>query len=199
MKRAVAYLLITLTVPALLTLASPAAATYDPYGTGSYWTRMGPYVAFKGGVFIPQSDLDNMGFDSSFYGEIALGAFPHPSFATELTVGWTRPEADFAGGTAKVTVVPVMLNAKIPIPAGPVSPYVIGGVGGYWVEIKDGGLPKDEDWAFGLQAGAGLDFKIMPEVTVGVEGKYHWAEPTLNGTDVKVEGFTVVGTVGFHF
>jgi opacity protein-like surface antigen len=201
MKRIPLYFLMVLMVPVLLLLAYPASAAngayysegYGAYGTGSYWSRMDSYLALKGGALFPRGDIKD--FDTSFYGEVALGGRFLPYLGTELSAGWTRPEID----GNKLTIVPVMLNLKLPIPVGPIHPYILGGVGWYWAEDELPTGAKDRDNTFGWQAGAGIDFRIAPAVTVGVEGKYHWAKPSLFGQDVNLEGISVAGTLGFHF
>jgi opacity protein-like surface antigen len=175
--------------------AVPAAAQY-----GMRATEIGPYTTLKAGGYFPQaSDVDD--FDDTFYAEIAFGGRVHPAFALELGVGWFKTDTDFILGTGErdLQAVPVMLNAKVPIPLGPVNPYILAGIGGYWAEEKHPILGKDDDITFGWQAGAGIDFELTPRTFLGVEGKYFWASPNLNGRDIDLDGFTVTGNLGLRF
>lgn len=183
------YLVIPLAaVFVLFASAIPAAAQY-----GQRVTELGPYVTLKGGGYFPETgDLEN--FDNAFYGEVAVGGRIHPIFGLELGVGWFETEDT----GQEVQVVPIMLNAKVPIPLGPVNPYVLGGIGGYWVDLEVGPESED-DFTYGFQAGAGIDFEVTPMTFLGVEGKYIWTEPELGNTDVEVSGFVVTGNVGFRF
>jgi opacity protein-like surface antigen len=52
---------------------------------------------------------------------------------------------------------------------------------------------------FGLHAGGGLNFNITPTVFLGAEGRYIWAKPSFGGQDIKLDGFTVTGNLGFRF
>jgi len=51
----------------------------------------------------------------------------------------------------------------------------------------------------GLHAGAGVNFNITQIVFLGVEGRYLWAKPSFSGDDIKLDGFTVTGDLGFRF
>jgi hypothetical protein len=44
-----------------------------------------------------------------------------------------------------------------------------------------------------------VNFNITQIVFLGVEGRYLWAKPSFSGDDIKLDGFTVTGDLGFRF
>jgi opacity protein-like surface antigen len=99
-------------------------------------------------------------------------------------------------------VIPVLLTGKLVLPAKPFEPYLMLGVGLYFVDIKGsafGFTVSDDDTTFGFHIGLGATFDITPNAFLGVEGKYIVAKPTLFDEDVNIDGFTVTGNLGFRF
>lgn len=173
------------------------------------------YLAVKGGIYSPSnefklrnlpgssttSDLDSkIGFD----GEVALGHYFMPAFAMEIGAGYfqSKGSGTLIAPDAKLRVVPVQITAKLLLPLGPLEPYALGGVGGYFSKIT-----RDEPAAdlstkaiFGLHAGAGINFNVTNAFFIGFEGKYIWTERDDWGTsDVKLDGFTTTADLGFRF
>jgi opacity protein-like surface antigen len=167
------------------------------------------YVTLKGGLYSPSDDFDfdtiHFEADDGFVAEIAFGHYFVPVFATELGVGYFESEASPAvpPGETKFKVVPITLTAKVLLPLGPVEPYGEFGIGGYITKFEVSGSPSNFDGStkgtFGLHAGGGLNFNITPTVFLGAEGRYLWAKPSFGGQDIKLDGFTVTGNLGFRF
>jgi hypothetical protein len=44
-----------------------------------------------------------------------------------------------------------------------------------------------------------VNFNVTPNVFLGAEGRYLWAKPSFGGQDIKLDGFTVTGNLGFRF
>lgn len=167
------------------------------------------YVVLKGGIYSPSEDfnLNNINADSKtgFDGEIAIGHYFLPVFATELGAGYFESKGSPAAqpGEAKLKVVPVTLTAKGLLPMGPIEPYGEFGIGAYITELDVSGdlgnFSGSSKTAFGLHAGAGVNFNITQNVFLGVEGRYLWAKPSFGGQDIKLDGFTVTADLGFRF
>jgi len=184
---------------ALIGIASPAAAAGNPPS----------YMVLKGGLFSPSKDFDigatHFELDDGFVAEIAVGHYIVPFFAAELGVGYFESKASPAvpPGEAKFKVVPVTLTGKVLLPFGPIEPYGEFGIGGYITKAEVSGtignFTGSTKGVFGLHAGGGVNFNITPSVFLGAEGRYIWAKPSFGGQDIKLDGFTVTGNLGFRF
>ena len=143
--------------------------------------------------------------DDGFVAEIAFGHYFLPMFAMELGAGYFESKASPAvpPGETKFKVVPVTLTGKVLFPIGPIEPYGEFGIGGYITEADVSGTVGNFSGStksvFGLHAGAGVNFNITQTIFLGVEGRYLWAKPSCGGTDIKLDGFTVTGNLGFRF
>ncbi len=167
------------------------------------------YLALKGGIYSPSKDFDvnNIAIDSKtgFDGEIAFGHYFLPMFGTELGVGYFESKGSPAAlpGEMKLKVVPVTLTGKVFLPMGPIEPYGEFGIGGYITKLdlsgNLGNFGGSTKGVFGLHAGGGVNFNITDAVFIGAEGRYLWAKPSFGGQDIKLDGFTVTGNLGFRF
>lgn len=174
------------------------------------WAENPPnYLVLKGGIYSPSNDfnVNNINADSKtgFDGEVAIGRYFLPVFATELGVGYfeSKGSAAAAPGELKLKVVPVVLTAKALLPIGPVEPYGEFGIGGYITKLDVsgnlGGFSGGTKGVFGLHAGAGVNVNLGPSLFVGAEGRYLWAKSSFGGQDIKLDGFTVTANLGFRF
>jgi len=167
------------------------------------------YVVLKGGLYSPSNDFDLQGqqfnHDDGFVAEIAYGHYFMPMFALELGAGYFESKASAAvpAGETKFKVVPLTLTGKVLFPIGAIEPYGEFGIGGYITETDVSGTVSQAidstESVFGLHAGAGVNFNITQNVFLGAEGRYLWAKPSWGGTDIKLDGFTVTGNLGFRF
>jgi opacity protein-like surface antigen len=174
------------------------------------------YVVLKGGMYSPSKtfDLHNVNngltdrFDSKTGpdGEIAIGHYFMPMFAAELGAGYFESKGSPAAqpGDAKLKVIPVLLTAKGLLPLGSViEPYGEFGIGAYVtkldVSVANDRVSGSSKTAFGLHAGAGVNFNITDAMFLGVEGRYLWAKPSFGGQDIKLNGFTLTADLGFRF
>jgi opacity protein-like surface antigen len=184
---------------ALIGIASLASAAENPAN----------YMVLKGGLYSPSKDFDigatHFELDDGFVAEIAVGHYFVPIFATELGVGYFESKASPAvpPGETKFKVVPVTLTGKVLFPFGPIEPYGEFGIGGYITKAEVSGtfanFTGSTKGAFGLHAGGGVNFNITPTVFLGAEGRYLWAKPSFGGQDIKLDGFTVTGNLGYRF
>jgi opacity protein-like surface antigen len=174
------------------------------------------YVVLKGGFYSPSKDFsfdnvnggqtDRRDSKTGFDGEVAFGHYFLPVFATELGVGYfeSKDSAAAQPGEAKLKVVPVVLTAKGLLPLGSVvEPYGEFGIGAYItkldVTVADARVSGSSKTTVGLHAGAGVNFNLSQNLFLGVEGRYLWAKPSFGGADVKLDGFTLTGDLGFRF
>jgi hypothetical protein len=49
----------------------------------------------------------------------------------------------------------------------------------------------------GMQFGAGVEYDLFAGIVAGLDGRYHWTPDDVDGVDT--DGFTLGGSVGFHF
>jgi opacity protein-like surface antigen len=184
---------------ALIGIASPASAAESPSN----------YAVIKGGLFSPSQDFDigttHFELDDGFVAELAVGHYIVPFFAAELGVGYFESKASPAvpPGETKFKVVPVTLTGKVLFPFGLIEPYGEFGIGAYITKAEVSGtignLSSSTKGVFGLHAGGGVNFNITPNVFLGAEGRYLWAKPSFGGQDIKLDGFTVTGNLGYRF
>ena len=197
--------LLAMTFAAVLLCITPAMAQTD---------RPSNYLMLKAGMYDPTDDFTisgqggdgiDLSSETRFFGEAAIGHYFTPFLALELGAGYFENKGTAANqaGTATLKVVPVVLTGKLLAQLGPVEPYILGGIGAY---LTDFDADVDESTAsgatkltYGLHAGAGVNFDITRWFFFGAEGKYLWSEPEFGGRDIKLDGFTVTGDLGFRF
>ena len=159
------------------------------------------YGVAKLGGYMPEAN-DVKDFDTAFYGEIAVGYHFHKNFAGEFGVGYTKSSADRNNFNADLTVIPMTVALKGGLPMGVFEPYALAGIGAYYVEAKGSnrfGSFNTDDTAFGYFLGLGANFNLTKEVFIGLEGKYFWVEPNLEGGDQKIDGSTLTANIGLRF
>jgi opacity protein-like surface antigen len=130
----------------------------------------------------------------------------------------------------RLTQVPLTVSLKIyPIGRGEqvgqyawirkaVVPYIGGGIGGTWYELKQKGdfvdksVPGDEfifsdeftsdDWAFAQHVFAGVDIKLTRSFGLILEGRYYWADADMKGDYVGFKPIDLDGArvmIGFNW
>jgi len=170
------------------------------------------YAVLKYGIYSPSAkyDLENINVDTKtgMDGEIAFGHYFLPFLALELGGGYFESKGSPAAqpGETKLKVVPILLTAKVFLPVVLIEPYGEFGIGYYITKFEVSGLSgplakvsSDRKGVVGLHAGAGVNVNITPIVFLGAEGRYLWAKPSFGGQDIKLNGFTVTGNLGFRY
>ena len=168
------------------------------------------YFALKFGAYLPQaSDVEN--FDDSFYGEIGFGHYLNRNIAMEIAAGYTKSSASVSvpGASANVdlTIIPVTLGLKILYPGEGFEPFVMAGIGMYYVDADlsatvsgiGSASASESDTTFGGFLGLGGNFNVTPNTYIGIEGKYFFATPSSQGIDVDVDGINLTANIGFRF
>ena len=191
------YLIIVLAA-VLMGIAPAAALAHAPN-----------YFVVKGGFYSPSNnyDLDNVHFNTKdgFVVQGALGHYFLPFLAVELEGGYLESDTSSSqsGATSKLKVYPVLATGKVLLPLGPIEPYGEFGLGAYIVDIDVSGTPSNFNSStrgvFGYHAGAGVNIDLAPSVYIGAEGRYLWSKRDFGGTDIKLDGFTMTGNLGFRF
>ena len=84
---------------------------------------------------------------------------------------------------------------------GKIEPFAGGGVGLYYCKIKEGtsASVSGKDWTTGFFLGLGVNFNVLPNGFLGLEGKYFWAKPSFSGTVVKIDGINLTVNIGHRF
>ncbi len=169
------------------------------------------YLVLKGGAYSPSNsfDLDNVHFNTKagYVLEGALGHYFLPFLAVEVGGGYleSKTDASVPSANAKLKVVPVVATGKLLLPAGPIEPYAEFGVGLYIVDLDisgngaTGNFSGSTNSAFGYHAGGGVNIDLGPVVFLGAEGRYLWIKRSYGPVDIKLDGFTVTGDLGFRF
>jgi OOP family OmpA-OmpF porin len=184
--------------PRLLTLPIACLAAAPLMAQTPQQTANGPYVGIEGGLNweLPQdyrydgSVIDRLDFDRSWAAGVISGYSFSSGFRPELELDMRRNGLthDSLGGrdTGHDSAASAMANLwyDIKVQDGIFSvlhPYFGGGVGGvrswYGQSPSLSGLPIASDYAteFGYQAGAGLNYDISRNFTVGLDWRRLWA------------------------
>ncbi len=150
------------------------------------------------GLFEPNDRTGDLsGYDTGTNFDIGIGSRVSPVLAVEGSLGGFSAER----GPDKVTVVPLTFGLRLIVPNPVIEPYVGGGLGLYFANLKEVAAPgfsgiDDNETTFGGYGSLGVDAWLNPRLALNFEGKYHWAKPTFTsvaGTqfNVKVDGWTV--------
>ncbi|SNB48020.1 outer membrane protein [Geobacter sp. DSM 9736] len=196
--------LVLIVIAMLLALAPAAALAEKPAN----------YLMIKAGAYDPSNrftisgaggdglDVNN---ETRFSGEVAIGHYFLPVFALELGAGYFENKGTAANqaGTVKLRVVPVVLTGKLLAQLGPVEPYILGGIGAYLTDfdadVTTSDATSSTKFTYGLHAGAGINFDVTERFFVGAEARYLWAEPEFGGRDIRLDGYSATGDLGFRF
>ncbi len=183
------------------------------------------YVEVKGGGYFPTGDLEDLGYDAGFNGEVAIGHYIVPGMlAVELGTGYFESTLDKGSVTNdpvigtlsgsihnKVYAVPVTATLKVRVPVA--GFYAGAGGGAYftWLRVRASGTRPgggffslsgtDSDTVFGGQVMAGISFPIFPRVRFSAEAKYIVTDNAhFFGRDYgNLDGATATGNIGINF
>jgi len=169
------------------------------------------YFTIKGGIYSPESD-DLEDFDEGFAGEVALGHYFNPNFALELGLGYLETDGRIRDSGLRadgdIEIYPLTLTAKGILPLGENAElYGLAGGGVYFTEseldISGGPSLDDSDDPLGVHVGLGGNFNITENMSIGIEGKYFWAEAETKDAgmnlDYDLDGFIVTAALTFYF
>ena len=157
------------------------------------------YIMVKAGVYEPTGDLDDVGFDKDFNGEVTIGFYPNPNLVIEAGIGYFQSETSYSfllssinlDADCEVKVVPLTITAKGVLSAEIVEFYVGGGFGWYFVgydakvsesglalgmPVTDTGSFDDDDAVNGAHVVGGAIINLSEAFFFGVEGKFIWTD-----------------------
>jgi hypothetical protein len=179
----------------------PASALFGAPATG---TEAAPellnyYVELRAGPMFFANDLAKLspGLDA----EVAVGFYPSKVLAVELTSGVIWGESG-EGTIDRAYAIPIVANAKVALPLGPLEAYGGAGIGAYFVRVEVGTETLeacDCDWVIGGNVFVGANIDVGP-VMIGAEAKYILtaSAPAGNGR-ASLEGLAVLLGVGIRF
>jgi len=148
-----------------------------------------PYFFGHVGLFDPNDSATGLrGYDSGGSFDLGVGSRVSPIMAVEGAFGAYTADV----GPNEVSVAPLTFGLRLIVPHPFIEPYVGAGVGLYFADLEEpsSGI-DDSDTTFGGYGSLGIDAWLNPRMALNFEGKYHWAEPSFNSVDVKVDGWTV--------
>ena len=156
----------------------------DVLGAGTGWN-----IGGQGDYWM--SSMWGFGVDASYHANNAQDDFNTalvPIFGT--------------GSEAKYSTIQYGAHAifMIPTQGTQVFPYLQGGVGGYNVKQKiEGGTTTSDESVnkFGVNIGAGVDFRATPVLNLGVGGTYHYVTKDEKIGDKALNWFGVQARVNF--
>lgn len=100
--------------------------------------------------------------------------------ALRLKLGYSHLESSYTGALSTVTASTNAITGDLDflyylVPCEPVSPYLFGGVGGFYRMLNDKVTTSLDDNAFGFQfnGGVGLEWNLLEELKLVTEFGYH--------------------------
>lgn len=118
-------------------------------------------------------------------------------------------EDDYAGGAVEVRSYPVMVSALLYIwPTPAVSPYLLGGAGWHYTDVKYkgalAGRPNDKTSEFGYQAGGGVDIPLGDAMTLDADIRYIFLDfdeevRRQAASDISADSLAVTVGLTFYF
>lgn len=127
-----------------------------------------------------------------------------PFLAVEASITFHNNE--YEHGDVDVTQYPVQITGLLyPFGEGTVRPYALAGVGWYYTRVTYSGamelLFKDEtSHTFGGHAGAGLDLRVGPTISLNADLRYIFLNPDIDGVSSgDFNYWQITGGVNFIF
>jgi len=166
-----------LSVLVMFVFASTAVFAAERYalGTSNFALKV-DYINFTDDVF------ENIDLDNGIYVGLEGYHAVMPNLYLGMEVGWAGAENDDNIGNLKVdidvTYIPIELNLKY---VAEIAPQLVLGVGGgisyNYFEIEANNIDRDaDDWVFGGQLFAEINYKMNDAWFLGLETKYQWTD-----------------------
>lgn len=160
-------------VAATLLLALPLIGTAEEVGVGDKGFSIGPRASY----YKPKH-ADK----GSYSGGVQARVHFTPVLGLEGSVDYRKD--DYSDGVSiKTYPVQASLLAYL-MPHSPLSPYVLGGTGWYFTQVKGPSIRTETENRFGLHAGAGLELLLNEWISLDGSYRYVWLEDaTTHGSD----------------
>ena len=194
-------------------MAGAESGTYHNYGQ----IRLG-LNAFSG-------DMEDADYDTGMDLGVAYGRYLAPHLVLEAALDVFGADKEIHGSTPTagnykredtLAVMALLATIKGELPAGPLTFFAGGGVGGYFLALNSeidtaylGDLDKDDnDTVIGVHVVAGVDYNITQRFFAGLQGLYRWTDDidinASTGTvpvrlEGDLDGYSVMLTGGFRF
>ena len=184
------------------------AAERYPLGISNVALKV-DYLNFTDDVF------DNIDLDEALYVGLEGYYAVMPNIYLGMEIGWAGSENDDKIGNLKVdidiTYIPIELNLKYMAEIAPQWVFGVGGGISYnYFEIETNRIDRDaDDWVFGGQIFAELNYKMDDFWFLGLETKYQWTEDLefddfgINGRDfdtkTSADNWRIGAKIGFVF
>ena len=182
-----------------------AAEKYD-LGMGNIALKV-DYINFTDSAF------DKVDLKDGVYVGLEGYAAIYPNLYLGLESGWAGSKNDDTVNIdpfgevkvdLKVTFIPVELNLKYAIPLSP--DWVVdfgGGISYNYFKIKADNIDESaDDWLFGGQVFADINYKLSKQWFIGINGKYQFTEDlkfSRIDTKTNADNFRVGAQIGYMF
>lgn len=163
-----------------LALVSLTSVAHAQLGTAGSAARRLVSFGIGGGVSVPVSDAKdafNTGFNGQGFVRLNLNQLPimpRIDFTfSRFDISDAKLATPGASGTGQIFAGLANLQYSI-LPAGPIRPYIVAGVGAYNTKTDVTGIPSYSNTSstdFGINGGAGVTFKLGSMVSGYVEGR----------------------------
>jgi opacity protein-like surface antigen len=152
-------------VASMLLLTLSMVGTAEELGVGDKGFSIGPRASY-----FKAKDADK----GSYSGGVQARLHFTPVLGLEGSVDYRKD--DYADGVSiKTYPVQASLMAYL-MPHSPISPYVLGGTGWYFTQVKGPAIETETDNRFGLHAGAGLEVMLNEALSLDGSYRYIWLE-----------------------
>jgi opacity protein-like surface antigen len=146
-----------------MSLVWPLLASAEGPGVGDSGFSLGPRASY-----FKAKDAEK----GTWYAGAQARLHPTPVLGLEGSIDYRKN--DYAGDTT-IKAYPVQATLLIYlVPHSPVSPYLLGGAGWYFTQVESPEIAKKTDNRFGPHAGAGLEAKLAPFLSVDGSYRYIW-------------------------
>jgi hypothetical protein len=189
-------ILVTTLILSFVILPVAVCNAASPLGIIHFGAKV-DYIQFTDS-FLEDSDLKKGTYFGAEIYSIIL-----PNLYLGLEAGYSNPSGTYLGIDTELTYVPVELNAKVALE--PVKNLAIdagAGVSINYAEMKGTirGVPvTEDDWLWGGQIFADINYVAGGVVYIGINGKYKFAENGVKGYDIKLNNWMVGGQIGVKF
>jgi hypothetical protein len=169
-----------------------------PLGIGNVALKL-DYIGFS------DNNLEDLGIDDTFYVGLEGYARIYPNLYLGGEVGYANPDGNgkIDGNEVKtdVTFIPIELNLKYAALSYP--NFVVGfgaGVSYNYVEadVSGNGIKSGDDWLFGGQFFADLNYTVGSNLFFGVDAKYQLTDD-FEDWNANFSNFRIGGHIGIRF
>jgi hypothetical protein len=191
----------TLILSLVIVPAAVCHAATNPLGIFHFGVKV-DYISFTDD-FLKDADVDTGVYLGAEIYSIIL-----PYFYLGLEAGYSNPSGTYADPIlgnidTDLTYVPIELNAKAAFePAKNLAIDLGAGVSANYAEMKGSivGVPvTEDDWLWGGQFFADINYIVGDVVYIGINGKYKIAEKGIKDYDVSLNNWMVGGQIGVKF